>query len=158
MLVDPRLECLLRWFLGLTFVVASFHKILAPAEFAKIVYGYALFPSVLINLIALLVPFLELVAGAALITGIYPRSAAAAISGMVVFFIASIGINLIRGHEFDCGCFSFNNARADDPTSLLLRDILYLATGVFVMCYDRRRIGCLLQTGSFFRNLPARRG
>ena len=33
-----------RWFLGITFIYACSHKILAPDYFAKIVYGYYLFP------------------------------------------------------------------------------------------------------------------
>ena len=57
------IELAARWILGVIFIYASYHKILAPADFAKIVYGYALFPAALINLIAIIVPFMELVAG-----------------------------------------------------------------------------------------------
>jgi len=56
------------------FVFASYNKILAPADFAKIIYGYDLFPPVLINLIAIIVPFLEFIAGLALIIGFYLTS------------------------------------------------------------------------------------
>ena len=57
------IELAARWILGLTFIYASLHKILAPADFAKIVYGYNLFPEIFINLIAIIIPFLELVTG-----------------------------------------------------------------------------------------------
>jgi hypothetical protein len=50
-------ELAFRWILGLTFVYASYHKILVPADFAKIIYGYDLFPEILINLIAIVVPY-----------------------------------------------------------------------------------------------------
>ena len=63
------IELLVRWFLGVIFVYASHYKILAPADFAKIVYGYDLFPGELINLIAIIVPFIELIVGLALIAG-----------------------------------------------------------------------------------------
>ena len=66
------IELAVRWILGVIFVYASYNKILAPAAFAKIIYGYDLFPAVFINLIAIIVPFLELFAGLALIIGVYP--------------------------------------------------------------------------------------
>ena len=104
------IELAARWILGLTFIYASYHKILAPADIAKIVYGYDLFPNGAINLIAIVLPFIELIAGLALILGIYPRSAILIINGMLVAFIIVLSINLIRGHEFDCGCFSAKEA------------------------------------------------
>ncbi|MBW2000476.1 MAG: hypothetical protein JRJ29_21270, partial [Deltaproteobacteria bacterium] len=38
------LELGARWILGITFIYASYHKIVSPADFARIVYGYDLFP------------------------------------------------------------------------------------------------------------------
>ena len=52
------IELAARWILGLTFIYASYSKILAPADFAKIVYGYNLFPNGAINLIAIVLPFI----------------------------------------------------------------------------------------------------
>ena len=101
------LELALRWILGATFLYASYGKIVSPADFAKIIYGYGLFPPLLINMIAIIVPFLELVIGLALILGIYPRSAALVVNGLLIAFIIILSINLIRGHEFNCGCFAF---------------------------------------------------
>ena len=40
---DRRLEMLARWVLGVTFVYASFHKIIAPAVFAKIIWLLAVY-------------------------------------------------------------------------------------------------------------------
>ena len=61
LLCNQWLELATRLLLGVTFVYASYHKILAPAEFAKIVYGYGLFPHETINLIAIIIPFIELI-------------------------------------------------------------------------------------------------
>jgi hypothetical protein len=47
------IELAARWILGMTFIYASYNKILEPAVFAKIIYGYDLFPAVFINLIAI---------------------------------------------------------------------------------------------------------
>ncbi len=134
------IELAARWILGLTFIYASYHKILAPADFAKIIYGYDLFPYGAINLIAIVLPFIELIAGLALILGIYPRSAALIINGMLVAFIVVLSINLIRGLEFDCGCFSvkesgyFSSAK---PT--LVRDFIYLILGGYIFLFNGAR-------------------
>ena len=138
-------ELAARWILGGTFVYASYNKILAPADFAKIIYGYDLFPAALINLIAILVPFLELVAGIALIIGFYPRSAALVVNAMLLVFITALSINLIRGHEFDCGCFSIN---ANNPKTfagqLIFRDFVIFALGLHVVFFRNRRKLCIV--------------
>jgi hypothetical protein len=139
------IELAARWILGLTFIYASYHKILAPADFAKIVYGYDLFPHAVINLIAIILPFIELVAGFALILGIYPRSAVLIINGMLVAFIIVLSINLIRGHEFDCGCSSVKKAGFLSSTEpMLARDIIYLILGMQVFFFRGMRKGCAL--------------
>jgi uncharacterized membrane protein YphA (DoxX/SURF4 family) len=141
------LELVSRWVLGLTFIYASYSKILSPADFAKIIYGYDLFPAVLINMIAISVPFLELVAALALIFGIYPRSAALILNALLVAFIVFISINLVRGHEFNCGCFSLQNS-GDTVSSktTIIRDIVYLALGLQIFFYNRYRKLCIHQT------------
>ena len=139
-IADSRIELALRWILGLIFIYASFHKIASPAEFAKIIYGYDLFPAVSINLIAIITPFLELVIGLALILGFYPRSAALIINAMLMVFIAVLSINLIRGHEFDCGCFSAANANSKTSAGFsLFLDFLLLAMGLQVYFFSRAR-------------------
>lgn len=138
------LELALRWILGATFLYASYGKIVSPADFAKIIYGYGLFPPLLINLFAIIVPFLELVIGLALILGIYPRSAALVVNGLLMAFIIIISINLIRGHEFNCGCFAFRNSGSQISTSsTILRDMVFLALGFQVFFYRRARRWCV---------------
>ena len=138
------IELTARWILGLTFIYASYHKILAPADFAKIVYGYGLFPHAVINLIAIILPFIEFVTGLALILGIYPRSAVLIINGMLVAFIIVLSINLIRGHEFDCGCFSVKKAGFLSSTEpMLVRDIIYLILGIHIFFFRGMRKGCV---------------
>ena len=144
----PLLELTFRWVLGWIFIISSFHKIVAPAGFAKIIYGYYLFPAATINLIAIILPFLELFTGLALIFGYYPRSAALIVSGMLIAFIIAVSINLARGHQFDCGCFSLS--QSDLPTSarqVLIRDIFLLLFSLHIVFYRHNRKLCLRQSG-----------
>ena len=148
------LELAVRWFLGLAFLYASYHKIVSPAHFAKIIYGYYLFPDASINIIAIFLPFLELFAGLALILGVYPRSAALIINGMLLGFIVALGINLVRGQQFDCGCFAVGETGYTYTTGhLLIRDIIFFGLGLQVLFYGNYRRWCLRQSGSLLKNL-----
>ena len=138
------IELAARWVLGATFIYASHSKILAPAVFAKIIYGYDLFPAILINLLAIILPFVELIAGMALIFGFYPRSAVLIVNVLLLAFIVSLSINIIRGHEFDCGCFAINaDGQSTFSGPLLIRDVIYFALGIYVFFYRSSRRLCL---------------
>ncbi|MCG8551831.1 MAG: DoxX family membrane protein [Desulfobacterales bacterium] len=127
------IEWVLRLFLGVTFISASWHKIVSPDQFATILYGYAVFPHQIINLLAIVMPFLELVCGITLITGIFKRSGLLLINAMLVSFIFLISFNLIRGHEFDCGCFSLAGTKGTwSSVSLLVRDLVMLGAGIYL--------------------------
>jgi uncharacterized membrane protein YphA (DoxX/SURF4 family) len=120
-------ETLLRLVIGLTFIFASIHKIADPAQFAKIIYGYGLFPHAFINLIAITLPFIELITGGLIVCGKYKNAAAILAFAMMAAFIVIISINMIRGHDFDCGCFSFQTEGSMfGKNFLLVRDIVLL--------------------------------
>ena len=150
------LELASRWILGLTFIYASYNKIIFPADFAKIIYGYDLFPPVLINLIAIILPFLELITGLALILGVYSRSAVLIVNLLLIAFIILLSTNLIRGHEFDCGCFAARNSGSTTATEVtLIRDFIYLALGLLVLYYRRPRRWCIYgRPGKSILNIP----
>ena len=144
MIENPWVELAARWILGATFVFASIHKIMDPAGFAKAIYSYGLFPAYSVNLIAILLPFLELFSGFALIFGIYHRAALIAISAMLILFIVALTINLVRGHAFDCGCFSSDGANSlTDTRVLLIRDILLFGLCAFDITFNGERRYCI---------------
>lgn len=115
--------------LGVIFVFAAFEKIADPPAFAKAVYEYRLTPSGLINLVAVYLPWLEIVAGAALILGVGWRGATALLGALLVFFVALLTINLLRDHAVDCGCFDVGGTKKTHDEKLadmkltILRDI-----------------------------------
>lgn len=94
--------------LGAIFVAASLPKIVDPPGFAQMIYNYRLMPGWSLNVLALVMPWVEMLAGLALIFGIWRRSAATVIGAMLVAFIIAIGINLARGHAVNCGCFDIS--------------------------------------------------
>mgnify|MGYP001551883261 FL=1 len=118
--------------LGIVFIVAAYPKIEDPAAFAAIIYGYGIFPAEVINLAAIVVPYVERVAGFGLIVRFYPRSSLFIINSLLGLFILIIGFNLARGHSFDCGCFSVGGqGPVESAVFLLARDMAMLAAGMY---------------------------
>lgn len=103
---NPWLALACRVIVGVVFIYASLDKIAHPAEFAGIVNNYKILPHQLINITAIILPWIELVAGLLLVFGLFSRGSSLIISLMLVVFIAAIGFNLARGLDFNCGCFS----------------------------------------------------
>lgn len=124
----------LRLLLGITFVIAAINKIGDPGRFATIIYGYYLFPGWIINLAAIVLPFVELFSGMALVVGVFPRSAVIIINTLLFVFILAIATNLLRGHQFDCGCFSLAETTSFSAASwLLVRDMGLFVCGIYLL-------------------------
>lgn len=127
-------ERLVRLIVGITFIYASVHKIIAPDEFAKVIYGYELFPHLTINLIAIILPFVELFSGLCIVFSIRLKASTIIAVLMLALFSLAISINLIRGHEFDCGCFSFGSGHSHlDTIFLLVRDVVLIVFCCFLL-------------------------
>jgi len=116
LLGSPRLHLLLRLLLGGFFVYASLDKIWSPAAFAKIVYQWQVVGPVASNLVAVTLPWIELLAGLLLIAGVWRRESALVIALLLVFFIVAAGSVLARGIDVEnCGCVSV--AKAGPPSA-----------------------------------------
>jgi putative oxidoreductase len=129
-LTHPVLGFLLRIYVGGVFIYASMYKINYPGEFAETIAGYQLVPYWAVSLMALVMPWTELVSGVLLILGVRTRSSAAVIAGMLVIFSLAILITLLRGIPIGCGCFT----SVEEPLgwSTLGRDLLWLAMTLHV--------------------------
>ncbi len=94
-----------RLLIGVVFIYASIYKIADPTSFAKSIWYYHLVPGSLINLVALILPWLELLCGLALIFGVFYRGAVVWLNILTVVFIAALISTIARGLDIDCGCF-----------------------------------------------------
>ena len=118
-----------RLLLGVVFIIASIDKISAPEVFALNVQAYKLLPVFLVNLAALIIPWVELVCGIFLIGGNYIRSSSLLLSGLCLVFIIALTAALSRGLKIDCGCFGPEH---NSPVSWMrvIEDICLLVLGV----------------------------
>ena len=76
-LTSPWLTARVQFVLAAIFVVAGFGKILDPPGFAHEIYNYKLVPGVAVNALAIVLPWIEVVAGLALFVGVARRSVGA---------------------------------------------------------------------------------
>ena len=131
------LSLLLRCILGGVFLVAAVPKILHPAQFAIDISNYRLLPHVWIHLLAITLPWVELLAAALLILGVWTRASAWVITGMMVMFVTVISSALARGLNIECGCFGTVAGRRIGLASLAL-DLALLAIALCLSWPERK--------------------
>jgi uncharacterized membrane protein YphA (DoxX/SURF4 family) len=81
------------------------------ATFAGAVGNYHVPPRKLTNLVAITLPWIELLAGGLLILGIWPRASAWTITFLMLVFLVAISWALAHGYDITCGCFGTMDAR-----------------------------------------------
>ena len=131
------LQTLARMVLGGIFIYASLDKIGHPLEFARIIRNYHVLPEFLVTLPALVLPWVELLAGVLLIAGIWPRSAAWLLSLLLLAFILALGVNAVRGIDISCGCFSTSAGDTENAWVLIFRDLFMLIPGLVIIFFQR---------------------
>lgn len=131
------LAWLARLVLAGVFLAAAAPKLLDPAAFAEAITKYQVFPDAAVNLIATVVPALELVGALALLTP-WRRGAALLLVGMLLAFTVLLAVSLARGLDLSCGCFGTSS----EPVSPLhlLRNLGLLALGALLLAAPRTHV------------------
>jgi uncharacterized membrane protein YphA (DoxX/SURF4 family) len=137
------LPFVVRLILGGVFIYASVDKILHPAAFAEAVYNYKILPDALINLTTIILPWLELLLGIFLVSGVYLPGAIFLINILLVTFFVALVFNLARGLDIHCGCFTTSQEATINRCMCLymIRDgvFLFLALYLFSHVFLRKR-------------------
>jgi len=119
---------------GGLFIWAGLLKIIDPLEFARNISNYRVLSPKLSLLVAITLPWIELLSGLFIILGIMRRASALLISLFLIGFIVLIGVTIFRGISVDCGCFGTFSRKADfmlmaqDLVMLLLSGTVFLKT------------------------------
>ncbi|NOZ03937.1 MAG: DoxX family membrane protein [FCB group bacterium] len=102
--LKSNLILLFRIIIGGVLIYASITKIADPAVFARDIGNYHFLPFGLENLMALILPWVELLAGIGLILGVMVDGSALLSMGMMAVFIIAIAQAILRGYDIECGC------------------------------------------------------
>ena len=127
----------MRLLLGTVFCYAAIDKIVHIDQFARLIYYYHILPGWAINIMAVFMPMVEMVAGLALILGIWPRGATVLIGAMLVMFLVALTIVYLRGIDINCGCFSTSARGKSSAMNLILRDIPLLLACIQIFCFGK---------------------
>ncbi len=95
----------LRIGLGALMLVAGVLKMGHFADFASQIAGFQILPTPLDAPLALLLPFVEAVAGVYLLLGLFTRIAATVTAVEFAVFAIAIASAVMRGISTSCGCF-----------------------------------------------------
>ncbi len=99
------LVLLVRVSMGCLFLYSALPKIRRPYDFLSDVYNYEIVGPKLGLLVAMTLPWLELLAGICLLGGIFVGGALLLSAGMAAMFTFVIGWALYQGLSISCGCF-----------------------------------------------------
>lgn len=138
--------------LGGLFVYAAWNKLRPPVveggtsgpqSFADSVRAFKLgLPDWATRAATSVTPWVELIAGALLILGIWVRGASVVIGALLVVFIALIVSVLDRGLSVECGCFGKMSPFCPDKVGMcnIIQNSLMLAGAVFLLLTPRTGI------------------
>jgi uncharacterized membrane protein YphA (DoxX/SURF4 family) len=119
--------------LAAIFLAAALGKIGNPKEFSDSVAAYRILPIAWINIVAIILPWVELVIGLALISGTQTRQAALLSILLNTVFMIAAASAMSRGLDIECGCFTLSKAHSNVGWMLLTRDMAFIFLGVIVI-------------------------
>ena len=121
-----------RWVLALVFIYAAAGKIIHPSGFVDDIDNYRLLPYILVTVMAVILPWIEVLCGLLLIFGRWMRGASLILIVLNIVFIFAISSALFRGLDINCGCFTLLESGSKVGLVRIFEDILLLAMSVWV--------------------------
>ena len=91
--------------IGVAFAVAGLAKLVDLPQLAQSVHNFRILPIWSENLLAVVLPWIEIVAGLSLMLGIEARAGAVVATALMIVFTAAVAAAWARGLDFECGCF-----------------------------------------------------
>jgi uncharacterized membrane protein YphA (DoxX/SURF4 family) len=117
--------------MGLVLGVAGAAKIGHAPALAAAIAGFRLLPAEVVAPLSIVLPFVEVLVGLYLVSGLFTRVAAVLASAQYALYAAAIASAVIRHIPANCGCFGPNDvATADWPHVAI--DLLLGALCAFV--------------------------
>lgn len=130
---------LLHLVFGGVFVYAGVLKAWNPQAFLDDVRSFDLLGDPWAAWLAMGLPWLEIFAGLAIMTGLLRCGGLLVLNGALGVFLAVIAFSWYRGIDIRCGCFGSAEA-SSNYVELIVRDVLLLALGLWLfLLRDTRR-------------------
>ena len=124
---------------GVVFLAAAVTKIADLPTFAGQVHNFRLVPVATESLIAMTLPWVELMAGLSLVLGVRPRAGAVVALVLMAAFTTGVGSAWARGLDFECGCFGKASAQTVGASKFFENVGLLLVSAVAALRDGRDR-------------------
>lgn len=125
-----------RLILAGVFLVSGFLKAADPAQTKVAVKAYQLLPDGVAEVVAAVLPYLEIATGVLLLLGLATRLGAILSALLMIAFLIGVGSAAARGLNIDCGCFGGGGQVAagdTDYTWELIRDAGLLVLSIYLV-------------------------
>lgn len=121
------------------FIASAAPKVWNPGGFAAAVSAYKMLPNMIVNPLAVYLPWLELLAAVLLLFARSMRDAAILIlTGLLLIYTVAVVVALARGLDIDCGCLpAWSQTRVG--WWAILRNVMLFAVGIWLYSLDFRR-------------------
>ncbi|WP_174403559.1 MauE/DoxX family redox-associated membrane protein [Desulfovibrio subterraneus] len=131
--VKSLLPLVVRLALAAVYIYAGVGKLMDIEAFARVVEEYRILPQPLPALVALVLPLVEVVAGAALVFNV--RGSLTAITGMTVLFMGVLAYAIAAGLTIgDCGCFEPGELPEGVEDGSMLKTAFWRDAGLLLGC------------------------
>lgn len=136
-LQHPLTTLILRVALSLVFIYSGASKLGDLKSFAEAIENYRLLPMATVNFFALVVPWLEVLAGLAVLTGILLRGGALVLTSLLLVFTCAIALAVANGIDITCGCSLPFSSAARVGWKKLVENVILLGSAWSVYKYGR---------------------
>jgi uncharacterized membrane protein YphA (DoxX/SURF4 family) len=139
-LYNKYFQTTLRIILGILFIYASMGKLFNTEDFAKVILRYEFLPIYFVNLMAIIMPWVEFFTGILLITGIFKKASSLLASISLIAFLIALTSAFARGLDINCGCFSLEETSSKgDIIYRIIEDIFMLAGALVVYKFSNKK-------------------
>ncbi len=132
-------EFFFRLFIAVFFIIAGVMKVPDAAKFQQDILNYHLVPHLVAGILAIFLPWFEIVCSAALIFRKFYFGALAAVSFMMTVFTVVFLQAQARGIDINCGCFG-KLSEGYPAWVIILRDFILLASLAFLWWLGLRKL------------------
>jgi len=119
---------ILRWIVAAIFIFAGITKALNLETFARDIDNYRMLPYLLVTMMAIILPWLEILCGVFLIIGKWERGAAFSLLILTLMFLIAMSSAIVRGLDITCGCFAMTAEGTKVGYTRLVQDAILFGT------------------------------
>lgn len=134
---NPILVLIFRIIVGFVFLSFGASKINITEKFVNEIANYGLAPEFMLNISAIILPWLEIVVGLCLILGVRIRSNAILAAFLLIVFIAAVLYAMAMGLDINCGCSSTHPQKVGIPKVLENTGLLILS--IFMIIFPNSK-------------------